>query len=107
MTQSLLLVAAFLLVLVCLPSLARWARLRFASHNGSAEGQCKFVSALAVGPHQRVVTVEVGPESARVWLTLGVTAQNIQCLHSAPLSALSADGVAHSGTSLQVHDAQN
>ncbi|NCS62431.1 MAG: flagellar biosynthetic protein FliO, partial [Rhodoferax sp.] len=30
----------------------------------------------------RVVTVEVGPDDARVWLTLGVTAQNITCLHT-------------------------
>ena len=43
----------------------------------------KVISAVAVGPHQRVVTVEVGPEDARVWLTLGVTAQNITCLHTA------------------------
>jgi flagellar protein FliO/FliZ len=35
-----------------------------------------------VGPHQRVVTVEVGPEGARTWLVLGVTGQTISCLHS-------------------------
>jgi len=32
-----------------------------------------------------VVTVEVGPQDARVRLTLGVTAQSITCLHTAPL----------------------
>ena len=44
----------------------------------------RVISAVAVGPHQRVVTVEVGPESARTWLILGVTAQSITCLHNAP-----------------------
>ena len=47
----------------------------------------KIVSALAVGPHQRVVTVEVGPEDARVWLVLGVTEQNITCLHSTAVAS--------------------
>lgn len=47
-------------------------------------GQSRVVSTVAVGPNQRVVTVEVGPESARVWLVLGVTPQSIQCLHTCP-----------------------
>ncbi|MEO7108166.1 MAG: flagellar biosynthetic protein FliO, partial [Rhodoferax sp.] len=51
-------------------------------------GQSRFISALAVGPHQRVVTVEVGPEGKRVWLTLGVTSQNITCLHCVDADAL-------------------
>ena len=48
-----------------------------------------LVSALALGPQQRVVTVEVGPQNARVWLVLGVTQQSIQCLHT-----MAADGAA-------------
>jgi flagellar protein FliO/FliZ len=34
-----------------------------------------------------VVTVEVGPEGARTWLVLGVTAQSINCLHVMPAGA--------------------
>jgi len=40
---------------------------------------------VAVGPQQRVVTVEVGPEGARTWLVLGVTAQQVSCLHVLPV----------------------
>ena len=36
---------------------------------------------------RRVVTVEVGPEHARVWLTVGVTPQAIELLHTAPAQA--------------------
>jgi flagellar protein FliO/FliZ len=39
---------------------------------------------MAVGPQQRVLTVEVGPENARTWLVLGVTGQTITCLHTLP-----------------------
>lgn len=98
MTQQLLLVVAFLALLACLPWALRRLKMRAGSSAADAGGQSRFVSAVAVGPHQRVVTVEVGPENARVWLTLGVTAQSIHCLHTAP-----ADG--HSmGSS---HDSQS
>ena len=41
----------------------------------------KLVSSLALGPQQRVVTVDVGDGAERVRLVLGVTAQQIVCLH--------------------------
>lgn len=41
----------------------------------------KVVSAVGLGPNQRVVTVEVGPENRRLLLVLGVSAQGIVCLH--------------------------
>lgn len=81
MTQSWILVGAFLGVLVCLPLFLKWLRQRVPGRFADVGGQSRFVSALAVGPHQRVVTVEVGPEGKRVWLTLGVTGQTISCLH--------------------------
>lgn len=84
MTQQLLLVVAFLALLACLPWALRRLKMRTGLSTVDAGGQSRFISAVAVGPHQRVVTVEVGPENARVWLTLGVTAQAIHCLHSAP-----------------------
>ena len=72
---------AFLGLLVCLPMILKWVKQRVPGRFPDVSGQSRFISALAVGPHQRVVTVEVGPEGKRVWLTLGVTGQNISCLH--------------------------
>jgi flagellar protein FliO/FliZ len=83
MTQSWILVGVFLGVLVCLPMVLKWIKQRIPD----VSGQSRFISALAVGPHQRVVTVEVGPEGKRVWLTLGVTGQSISCLHCVDLDA--------------------
>ncbi len=88
MTQQLLLVGAFLAALAVLPWFLRWIRGRMVSGSTEAGGQSRFVSAVAVGPHQRVVTVEVGPENARVWLTLGVGTQSIALLHTAPVGAV-------------------
>jgi flagellar protein FliO/FliZ len=85
MTSSFILVGLFLGCLVCLPFAIKWLKLRSLSDGRDSGGQSRLVSAVAVGPHQRVVTVEVGPESARAWLVLGVTGQSITCLHSIAL----------------------
>ena len=85
MTQSLLMVGVFIAVLACLPFALKWLKLRMQANAGRGAEQSKFVSAVAVGPHQSVVTIEAGPEGARVWLTLGVTQQSISCLHVAPV----------------------
>lgn len=80
MTQTIVSVAVFLVLLALLPLGIRWLQRR-APGGSTTTGAARIVSAIAVGPHQRVVTVEVGPEDARTWLVLGVTAQNITCLH--------------------------
>lgn len=82
MTQTIVSVAIFLVLLGFLPMGIKWVQRRSLGGLTSASAVSKIVSAVAVGPHQRVVTVEVGPESARTWLVLGVTAQSITCLHS-------------------------
>lgn len=82
MSDSLLSVGIFLAVIVCLPFVAKWVKNRTHGEGRMVAGQSKVVSAVAVGPHQRVVTVEVGPPGERVWLTVGVTAQSITCLHT-------------------------
>lgn len=82
MMQSAVSVGLFLVLLACVPFFLKWYKQRAPGGSGDIGGQARFISALAVGPHQRVVTVEVGPEGRRVWLTLGVTAQEISCLHS-------------------------
>lgn len=85
MTQALLSVGLFVLVLALVPFGLKWLQARTAAAGAGGGSPSRVISAVAVGPHQRVVTVEVGPEGARVWLTLGVTAQAITCLHSSAL----------------------
>lgn len=87
MSQSLIPVGVFLALLACLPFIVKWVKRRTEMGPRELGGQARFISAVAVGPHQRVVTVEVGPDGARVWLTLGVTAQAVTCLHTAPVEA--------------------
>jgi len=69
-------------VLAAIPFGLKWLQRRMGAGVTGTGAASKVISAVAVGPHQRVVTVEVGPQDARVWLTLGVTAQNITCLHT-------------------------
>ncbi len=80
-TQSLVTVGIFLALLACLPFAMKLIKQRVPGNQADGSAQSRFISALAVGPHERVVTVEVGPQGRRVWLTLGVTAHNISCLH--------------------------
>lgn len=82
----------FLLVLLALlPFGVRWLQRRMVGgHLGVATQVSKVVSAVAVGPHQSVVTVEVGPPGERVRLVLGVTAQSISCLHQSQVPTDSA-----------------
>lgn len=81
MSSQLFPVLLFLIALACVPFLIRWLKARVPSSSRLGGAQSRFVSAVAVGPHQRVVTVEVGPEGARACLVLGVTTQSITCLH--------------------------
>lgn len=88
MGQALATVAAFIVLLALLPWIVRWLQRKVqGSGLAAASASSRLVSALAVGPQQKVVTVEVGPEGARTWLVLGVTAQNITCLQSIPVGA--------------------
>jgi flagellar protein FliO/FliZ len=82
MPQSVVAVVVFLLVMISMPWLIRWIKGRVVTAGRLVEGATRIVSAVAVGPHQRVVTVEVGPEGDRIWLVLGVTSHAITCLHS-------------------------
>jgi len=86
MTQTLVLVAVFVFLLALVPMAVKWLKQRSLGGMPGLSSASRIVSVLAVGPHQRVVTVEVGPEGNRVWLTLGVTAQNITCLHAMPMA---------------------
>ena len=95
MTQSLILIGLFLCVLLSLPYLIERLKKRYGLNLPGASGTSRLVGALSLGPQQKVVTVEVGPPHARVWLVLGVTAQSIQCLHT-----LAAEGGAEAASAL-------
>jgi len=95
MTQTLLVVVLFVGAMALLPWAVRRLQQRQSSGALAAGVASRVVSAVAVGPQQRVVTVEVGPENARTWLVLGVTAQQVSCLHVLPLASKGAgDAVA-------------
>lgn len=82
MVQGWLSVALLVVLLAMLPIGLKWVQRRVGGTTEIQSATTKVISAIAVGPHQRVVTVETGPHDARVWLTLGVTNQQITCLHS-------------------------
>jgi flagellar protein FliO/FliZ len=84
MTQSLILIGLFLCVLMSLPFLIERIKKHYGLNIAGPGGPTRLVSALSLGPQQKVVTVEVGPQNARIWLVLGVTQQSIQCLHTMP-----------------------
>jgi flagellar protein FliO/FliZ len=86
MSQAWVSVVFFVVLLALVPVGLKWVQRRMGvGVAGVSSAGVKVVSAVGVGPHQRVVTVEAGPNGARVWLTLGVTAQSITCLHTAPV----------------------
>lgn len=86
MTQTLVIVL-FVVLVALVPVGLKWVQRRSLGGVSGLTSASRVISAVAVGPHQRVVTVEVGPEGARTLLTLGVTSQTITCLHSAALDS--------------------
>ena len=68
MTQTLLIVVLFVGAMAALPWLVRRLQQRHAGGALAAGAASRVVSAVAVGPQQRVVTVEVGPEKLEDYL---------------------------------------
>ena len=91
MLQAWFPIVLLLLVLGLLPLALKWLQKRVSGIHDASVGANRIVSAVGVGPQQRVVTVEVGPQGHRTWLTLGVTPQSITCLHCT--SAVFDDGL--------------
>jgi flagellar protein FliO/FliZ len=93
--QTLFVVVLFVAMLAMLPLAIKWIQRRANGGIAAAGNASRLVSVLPLGPQQRVVTVEVGPEGERKWLVLGVTGQSITCLHTAavPTAAHSAYAV--------------
>lgn len=66
--------------------LRRWQQRRGAAAAAGSGALLRVLSAVAVGPQQRVLLLEAGPGDARVWLLVGVTAQQLSCLQVLPAS---------------------
>ena len=81
MTQTLVVVVLFVGAIAMLPWLIKRLQQRHAKGGAAPGVHARVLSAVSVGPQQRVVTVEVGSEHARTCLVLGVTAQQVTCLH--------------------------
>ena len=87
MWPTLMLVALFVAAMACLPWLVRRLQQKnllprgMGMARGAAPLASQVLGSLAIGPQQRVVTVQVGEGDEAVRLVLGVTAQQIQCLH--------------------------
>jgi flagellar protein FliO/FliZ len=95
MNQALITVIVFVVLLAMLPMAVKRIMQRRLGGTGAELASSKLISVLAVGPQQRVVTVEVGPAGARTWLVLGVTQQSITTLHTlAPVNAPAPDVLA-------------
>ena len=102
MWPTLILVALFVAAMACLPWLVR----RLQQKNllprgmGMARGitpvPAQVLGSLAIGPQQRVVTVQVGEGDEAVRLVLGVSAQQIQCLHVLKAQSVSAQAAQQS-----------
>jgi flagellar protein FliO/FliZ len=76
----------FVLIIAAIP-LVLWLVKRTpygAAMSGGAPGlgAMRTVASIGLGPHQRVVTIEVGQGDERRWLVLGVTPQSINALHT-------------------------
>lgn len=81
--------AAPALVLLILMVCIAWALQRYRRHLPGAARHAgpalQVLNTLALGPQQRVVTVQVGQGADAVCLVLGVSAGGVTALHSLPL----------------------
>ena len=87
MWPTLILVALFVAAMACLPWLVRRLQQKnlvprgMGMARGATPVPAQVLGSLAIGPQQRLVTVQVGEGDEAVRLVLGVSAQQIQCLH--------------------------
>ncbi|MEG1735094.1 MAG: flagellar biosynthetic protein FliO [Comamonas sp.] len=87
MWPTLVLVALFVAAMAALPWLVRRLQQKnllprgMGMTRGAAPLPLQILGSLSIGQQQRVVTVQVGDGDEAVRLVLGVTAQQIQCLH--------------------------
>jgi flagellar protein FliO/FliZ len=85
MTQNAIPALVLLAVLVGIAWALKWARGRVPGLGAGAGPSLRILSSLALGPQQRVVTVEVGDGERRIGLVLGVAPGSVQTLHTLEL----------------------
>ena len=87
MSSGITSVIAFVGIVALIP-LALWLLKRTPIGGGAAHGVMRTVAMLPISANQRLLTVEVGSGDDRKWLVLGVSATNIQTLHTMAPQAL-------------------
>jgi flagellar protein FliO/FliZ len=78
--------SAFVVVIALIP-VALWLLKRTPLAAAASQNTMRVVAQLALAPNQKVVTVEVGTGTDRLWLVLGVTPGGITTLHTLPPQA--------------------
>jgi flagellar protein FliO/FliZ len=93
--------AAPALVLLLVMVAVAWMLQRYRRHIPGAARQTgpalQVMNTLALGPQQRVITLQVGQGGSGVCLVLGVAPGGITALHALPLAAADADAAADTG----------
>jgi flagellar protein FliO/FliZ len=84
MLQNALPAFGLLVLMVLVAWLLKRSRHQIAGLAGHAGPSLRVMNSLALGPQQRVVTVQVGQGAEGVCLVLGVTAGSITALHQLP-----------------------
>lgn len=79
--QTIAVLVLFLAVMALLPWLLRRWQQRQMAARGDQGVHTQVLSSTALSPSQRIVVVEVGQGAQRTRLVLGVTGQQINCLH--------------------------
>lgn len=80
-TSSLMVLVIMVGALALLPWLLKRWQQRQQGLQAASGVSTQVLSSVIVGPNQRVVVVEVGHSAQKTCLVLGVTPQNMQCLH--------------------------
>lgn len=104
--QTIAVLVLFIAAMAVLPWLLRRWQQRQMLARGVQGVQTQVLSTVALSPGQRIVVVEVGQGEQRTRLVLGVTAQNIHCLHvlqgNAPAAAAGAGAASFAGAMEQL-----
>ena len=109
--QTIAVLVLFIAVMAVLPwLLRRWQQRQMVARGGQGV-QTQVLSSVALSPGQRIVVVEVGQGGHSTRLVLGVTAQNIHCLHvlggAAPADAAAVSAASFAGAMEQLQQASS
>lgn len=109
--QTIAVLVLFIAVMAVLPWLLRRWQQRQMVARGVQGVQTQVLSTVALSPGQRIVVVEVGQGGHSTRLVLGVTAQNIHCLHvlggAVPADAAAVSAASFAGAMEQLQQASS